>query len=315
MANLPAATVSISPQTCTPQTGQTTGQTIGQVAGNAVSTSGGTDAAGDFVAMFAALMSAEAAVTGVPETVAETLVEDDVDDEGDALAEALLSAETAVPVVPLPPRSDTASSMSVKADSAAAKNLELIVGFPPKDESTDNEGPEAAKLSSPQISHADLKTDASAFASSLASLQTRSDEPVERLQVRAHVGTPAWKDEVAARLTYMVERGVQSASLRLSPEHLGPLEIRISINNDQTTVWFGAAHAETRAALEQALPRLREMFASQGLNLSDAGVFRQSPQQQSKYYASSASDASSRGAEREIDIVAGVPRGVVDAYA
>jgi flagellar hook-length control protein FliK len=52
------------------------------------------------------------------------------------------------------------------------------------------------------------------------------------------------------------------------------------VQNGAASVWFGANHADTRAALEQALPHLRQMFASQGLTLSDAGVSRESPRGQ-----------------------------------
>jgi flagellar hook-length control protein FliK len=70
----------------------------------------------------------------------------------------------------------------------------------------------------------------------------------------------------------MAQGGVASASLRLSPAHLGPLEVRISVRDNNASVWFGAEQSDTRTALQQALPRLREMFASQGLSLANAGV-------------------------------------------
>jgi len=97
--------------------------------------------------------------------------------------------------------------------------------------------------------------------------------------VHQGVGTAAWADEIAARVNVMAEQGRHTASLRLSPEHLGPLEIRIAIRDDQASVWFGAAHADTRDALEAAMPRLREMFAAQGLSLADTGVFHEAPRQ------------------------------------
>jgi flagellar hook-length control protein FliK len=97
--------------------------------------------------------------------------------------------------------------------------------------------------------------------------------------VHQGVGTAAWADEIAARVNVMAEQGRHTASLRLSPEHLGPLEIRIAIRDDQASVWFGAAHADTRDALEAAMPRLREMFAAQGLSLADTGVFHEAPGQ------------------------------------
>ncbi len=136
------------------------------------------------------------------------------------------------------------------------------------------------------------------------------DQPM----IRAHVGTATWTEELAGKLTVMVGRGLQSASLQLSPEHLGPLEIHISVQNNQTSVWFGAVHADTRIALEQALPRLREMLAGQGLNLSDAGVFREAPRDRAPQH-SSARTSGSGSSEREISIAAIGLRGIVDAYA
>jgi flagellar hook-length control protein FliK len=146
-----------------------------------------------------------------------------------------------------------------------------------------------------------------------AAAHERISELREQPVIRAHVGTSTWTEELAGKLTVMVGRGLQSASLRLSPEHLGPLEIRISIQNEQTSVWFGAAHADTRAALEQALPRLRELMAGQGLNLSDAGVFRETPRQPNKQYAGS--QFASPDGERETTFTAVRLRGIVDAYA
>jgi flagellar hook-length control protein FliK len=81
--------------------------------------------------------------------------------------------------------------------------------------------------------------------------------------------------------------------LRLSPEHLGPLEVRIAVQNDQVSVWFGAAHADTRNALENALPRLRELFAAQGMSLTDAGVFREPPRDAQDYRSAQRSEAGS----------------------
>jgi flagellar hook-length control protein FliK len=56
--------------------------------------------------------------------------------------------------------------------------------------------------------------------------------------------------------------------------------VHITMQAGQASVWFGATHADTRAALEQSLPRLRELFAGAGMPLTDSGVFREPPQQQ-----------------------------------
>jgi flagellar hook-length control protein FliK len=130
------------------------------------------------------------------------------------------------------------------------------------------------------------------------------------------VGTAAWADEIGARVVMMTESGTHTASLKLSPEHLGPLEISITVRDDKASVWFGAAHADTRAAIETALPRLREMFAAQGLSLADAGVFREPPREQQPVVRSSSGSMGQGDAVEEVTATAARARlGLVDAYA
>lgn len=132
--------------------------------------------------------------------------------------------------------------------------------------------------------------------------------------VNVPVGNAAWADEIGARLTMMVDQGKHTASLRLSPEHLGPLEVRITMTEDKASVWFGAAHADTRAAIESALPRLREMFASQGLSLTDAGVSREPPRQQANQSPQPSVSSGDFSAETG-DPSSGMRLGLLDAYA
>lgn len=132
------------------------------------------------------------------------------------------------------------------------------------------------------------------------------------------VGSTAWAQEIATRVNLMAEHGRHTASLRLSPEHLGPVEIRISISDEQASVWFGAAHADTRAALEAALPRLREMFNAQGLSLADSGVFHDAPRQQAAaaarhHYPSAGPEAQEQGASVSMNVRAQL--GLLDTYA
>lgn len=83
----------------------------------------------------------------------------------------------------------------------------------------------------------------------------------------------AWAQGLGERLLMMAEKGQQSATLRLQPEQLGPLQIHIRVDEDGASqVLFSAHHAQTREAIEQAMPRLRELFAEQGLNLAQADV-------------------------------------------
>jgi flagellar hook-length control protein FliK len=133
--------------------------------------------------------------------------------------------------------------------------------------------------------------------------------------VHAPVGTAAWADEIGARVVTMTESGNHTASLKLSPEHLGPLEINITVRDDKASVWFGAAHADTRAAIENALPRLREMFAAQGLSLADAGVFREPPREQAVVKNNTTSTGQGDATEEVTAVSTRARLGLVDAYA
>jgi flagellar hook-length control protein FliK len=95
--------------------------------------------------------------------------------------------------------------------------------------------------------------------------------PVERV-IHVPVRDPAWPQAVAAEIHFLTDQKIEAATLRLSPEHLGPVEVRIDVRDNNVSVSFGATHVDTQAALEQALPRLREMFAAAGLNLGQASV-------------------------------------------
>lgn len=86
------------------------------------------------------------------------------------------------------------------------------------------------------------------------------------------VSHPGWGQAVGERLQWMVKQDIQQAELKLNPRNMGPIEIKIAMNQDQATVSFVANHAMTREALDAAVPRLREMFGESGLNLVDVNV-------------------------------------------
>jgi len=89
-------------------------------------------------------------------------------------------------------------------------------------------------------------------------------------------GRQGWSEGVANKLTWLINNKQQSAELRLNPPHLGTIEVKINISNDQATLAFTAQHAAVKEALESAMPRLREMLGENGLNLESVDVSDQS---------------------------------------
>ena len=86
-----------------------------------------------------------------------------------------------------------------------------------------------------------------------------------------------WGQRLGERTLMMVQQGPRVAYLQLDPPELGALQVRVHLTQgDQVSLNFSAPNAAVRDVLEQHLPRLREMFAEQGLNLAQSDVRDQS---------------------------------------
>ncbi|GEM_PF-1781791 len=94
--------------------------------------------------------------------------------------------------------------------------------------------------------------------------------------VERPVGQSGWSQELGNRIVWMTGKEVDSAQIRVNPPQLGPVEVRINLNQDQATVSFAAQNANVRDAIEAAVPRLREMLGSQQLNLVNVDISQQS---------------------------------------
>jgi flagellar hook-length control protein FliK len=81
-----------------------------------------------------------------------------------------------------------------------------------------------------------------------------------------------WGESLGQRIQWMVRQNIQGAEVKLNPRGLGPIEIRVTIQNDQANVSFVAHHAVTREAIDAAIPRLREMFGDSNMNLVNVDV-------------------------------------------
>ncbi len=135
--------------------------------------------------------------------------------------------------------------------------------------------------------------------------------------IHTPLGASGWSDEMGAHVVWLAHQGVTEASLRLQPEHLGPVEVKISLHDDSASVWFGASAPETRTALQQALPQLRDLFAAQGMTLTDAGVSREAPRDAQPAPRAPGSGAQAPASAQNANAVAvTVPRhGLIDTYA
>ncbi|WP_397596485.1 flagellar hook-length control protein FliK [Silanimonas sp.] len=137
--------------------------------------------------------------------------------------------------------------------------------------------------------------------------------------------SPRFAEEVGARLQWIAEQQGGEATLRISPDGLGPVEIRLKLDGDRVELGFTATQQDTRQALQDALPKLREMLAQQGLQLGHADVGQKHAQSSNEDAAKTAKGFAGddegdaivlAGTQRESNVIVGrVGRGVLDLYA
>jgi flagellar hook-length control protein FliK len=124
-------------------------------------------------------------------------------------------------------------------------------------------------------------------AATLASLQNAAAnlaapamQPVQ-VTVNTPVNQDKWSDEFSQKITWLASSNKdQTAELHLNPPQLGPVDVVIKVSGDQATALFTSPHAAVRDAIEQAMPRLRDMMADNGIMLGNATVSDQAPRDQ-----------------------------------
>ncbi|WP_238382908.1 flagellar hook-length control protein FliK, partial [Cognatilysobacter segetis] len=106
----------------------------------------------------------------------------------------------------------------------------------------------------------------------------------ESLQVPARIATAAvpasvplmldadFDDGLGARVTGMAEQRIDHAQIRVSPDSLGPIDVRLQLDGHRVNAQFHAASADVRQALEAGMDRLRDLLGRQGMELGQAQV-------------------------------------------
>ena len=84
--------------------------------------------------------------------------------------------------------------------------------------------------------------------------------------------SPYFAEETAQQITWLTTHGIEQARIHVTPANLGPIEIRIAIEDGEALINFAVTHPASAAAIEDALPRLREMLAASGITLGQTSV-------------------------------------------
>jgi flagellar hook-length control protein FliK len=112
--------------------------------------------------------------------------------------------------------------------------------------------------------------------------------PGMSMNIDGQLSDKGWGNEFAKRISFMARGQIQNAEIRINPQELGQISVRINLAQDQANISFNAQHANVRDAIENALPRLRELLGESGLQMGNVDVStQQQNQQQAKNNAQS----------------------------
>lgn len=76
-------------------------------------------------------------------------------------------------------------------------------------------------------------------------------------------------EAIGQRLSAQIEKGIWQVNLQLRPAHLGKIDIRLTMQGKgNISAEFNASEVQTKDLLNSGLPRLREIFAQSGIDLS-----------------------------------------------
>ncbi|TAL86755.1 MAG: flagellar hook-length control protein FliK [Rhodanobacter sp.] len=137
------------------------------------------------------------------------------------------------------------------------------------------------------------------------------------LQLPSPVASHAFGHELAQQVTWLGGQDLKQARIRLHPEELGQLEVKVNVTHGQVDVVFSAQHPAAVAAVQQSLPQLGHLLAQHGLNLGHAEVGQHSHGDRSARHGGSRGVSSIDADEGSAAVFSSSPAavGLLDAFA
>ena len=129
------------------------------------------------------------------------------------------------------------------------------------------------------------QSDTDAFSAVLGSFSSPTSSPLVSTPFNSPVSLrqPQWTQDMGNRMQMMVSQRMKEVEVKLDPVALGPVRIHLKMDEENKAhVTLSAQHGLTRDMLENALPRLRDMLAQQGVDIGSATVDSGAQQQASE---------------------------------
>ncbi|KAB7725019.1 flagellar hook-length control protein FliK [Proteus mirabilis] len=115
--------------------------------------------------------------------------------------------------------------------------------------------------------------------------------------LNAQIGTPEWQQQLNQQIVMFSRNDLQKAELRLHPEELGSLHIRMKIEDGQAQLHLASQNGQVRTVLENSLHHLRQALSENGIQLTQSQVSSDSHDGWQQQNMSDSSQFSGNGAD------------------
>lgn len=193
--------------------------------------------------------------------------------KGDTAFQTELSSQ----VIPATPQTGTEKNTAGKTTEAITTSDQQLLADALRQNASSRPAPPADSAPTPQISAASISQ---ATVAAMTGTSNGNQAVTTTQTISTPVNSPAWGEDFSQKISWMVSQKSQVAELHLNPPNLGPLDVTLKISDNQATAMFSSPHAAVRDAVENALPKLRELLADNGIMLSNASVGDQAPRDQ-----------------------------------
>lgn len=127
----------------------------------------------------------------------------------------------------------------------------------------------AALMQSPAAAPVSAMSHSAQASSQVAALQT---EKLETLTANLSLLEPNAATQLKDRLMYQLNNKIQSAEVKITPEDLGTVQIKVNLQQEQLSVQFVVQQSNAKELLEQQMPKLKDLLQQQGLQLTEGQV-------------------------------------------
>lgn len=159
-------------------------------------------------------------------------------------------------------------------------------------------------------------TDMQAITASLPLDVNQANAPAAHaLRMQSPIPSATFAQELGQQVAWLGGQDIKQARIRLHPEELGQLDVKVSVEHGRVDVSFTAQHPAAVTAVQQSLTQLDTMLAGQGLSLGQAQVGQQGQGGAAHGHAASDTlDIDGASGEQEVSLQR-VGVGLVDAFA